>query len=168
VPRRLDRSLQRSGGNKGSAVEPLERFTQNQRIIEEFVAQWLARLPGTMARLAHVAMLRDAYTGRYGHVILERSYSAGAVHESLLYCHEELFAKALESNIAEQEHDLRNCLPADECAAAETARRWLEVELFRCFVPYGTPLYLRDLFISNMRVVLGAVAKERTVAQTVV
>ena len=38
---------------------------------------------------------------------------------------------------------------------AEIARRWLEVELFRLFVPFGTPPYLRDLFCSNLRAILG-------------
>jgi hypothetical protein len=59
-------------------VESLERFTQNQRIIEEFVAQWFSPPPCTMARLAHVASLRDIYTGLCEHVILEQSYSKGA------------------------------------------------------------------------------------------
>jgi hypothetical protein len=116
------------------------RFTQNQRIIEGFVAQWLAHHPCTMARLAHVvATLRDTYTGLYGHVILEQSYSKGAVHESLLYCHEELFEKILECSFPEQECDLRRCFENRGIPAAEIARRWLEMEFFRGLVPYGTP-----------------------------
>ena len=49
---------------------------------------------------------------------------------------------------------------------AEIAQRWLEVELFRLFVPFGTPPYLRDLFCSNARVILGLIVSETAVAHT--
>jgi hypothetical protein len=139
---------------EGNAVDSLERFTQNQRIIEEFVSQWLGALPSTTARLAHVAQLRDLYTGRYGHVILEQSHGQAAVHESLLFCHEELFEKILESSFQQQECDLRKCLANRETPAAEIARRWLECESYRC----GAPRYLAALFVSNMRIILGTIA----------
>ncbi|MFZ0520472.1 MAG: hypothetical protein WAL95_05585 [Candidatus Acidiferrales bacterium] len=142
-------------------MDSLERFAQNQRIIEEFASRWLGGLPSTTARLAHVALLRDAYTGLYGHVILEQSYAKGAVHESLLYCHEELFEKMLETSFEQQERDLRKCLANRDTPAPEIARRWLEMEIFRCFVPAGTPRYLVELFVSNLRLILGAIASER-------
>jgi hypothetical protein len=142
-------------------VDSLERFAQNRRIIEEFVSRWLGALPSTTARLAHVALMRDLYTDRYGHVILEQTYGKAAVHESLLYCHEELFAKMLESTFQQQEYDLRKCLANREAPAAEIARRWLETEIFRSLVPPGTPRYLVELFVSNLRVILGTIANER-------
>jgi hypothetical protein len=145
---------------QGSGVESLERFVQNQRIVEEFVSQWLVDIPSAMGRLAHVAMLRDIYTGRYHHPILQDAYSEPAVDQSLLYCHEELFEKVLENNFEQQESDLRMCFAGMEVAPAEIAQRWLEVELYRLFIPFGTPPYLRDLFCSNLRVMLGLVASE--------
>lgn len=141
-------------------MDSLERFAQNQRIIEEFVSRWLGALPSTTARLAHVALLRDVYSGLYGHVILEQSYAKAAIHESLLHCHEELFEKMLESSFQQQECDLRKCLANRETPAAEIARRWLESEIYRCFVPSGTPHYLSELFVSNLRVILGTIAAE--------
>ena len=148
---------------EGRGVEALERFAQNQRIIEEFVSEWLVSIPTAMGRLAHVAMLRDIYTGRYHHPILQDSYSEPAVHQSLLYCHEELFEKVLENNFEQQEWDLRMCFGNMEAPAAEIARRWLEGELFRLFVPFDTPQYLRDLFCSNLRAILGLVVSEALV-----
>ncbi|MGA7855976.1 MAG: hypothetical protein WCA15_21835 [Candidatus Acidiferrales bacterium] len=141
-------------------MDSLERFAQNQRIIEEFVARWLGALPSTTARLAHVALLCDVYSGLYVHAILEQSYGKAAVHESLLYCHEELFEKILESGFQQQECDLRKCLANRELPAAEIARRWLECEIYCCFVPPGTPRYLAALFVSNMRIILGTIAAE--------
>lgn len=147
-------------------MDSLERFAQNQRIIEEFVAHWLGALPSTTARLAHVAMLRDVYSGRYEHVILEHSYGKAEVHESLLYCHEELFEKMLESSFQQQECDLRKCLANRETAPGEIARRWLQTEIFRSFVPPGTPSYLEELFVANLRVILGTIAAEHGCVHT--
>jgi hypothetical protein len=150
----------------GSGVESLERFAQNQRIIEEFASQWLVAIPTALGRLAHVAMLRDVYTGRYHHLILQEAYSEPAVHQSLLYCHEELFEKVLENNFEQQERDLRRCFAGMDAPPAEIARRWLEVDLFRLFVPFGTPAYLRDLFCCNLRAILGLLVSEVSAAHT--
>ena len=61
------------------------------------------------------------------------------MHESLLYCHEELCEKILECSFPEQERDLHWCFENRGIPAAEIARRWLEMEFFRCFESYGTP-----------------------------
>jgi len=151
---------------EGTGVESLERFAQNQRIIEVFVSQWLVAIPTALGRLVHVAMLRDIYSGRYHHPILQDAYSEPAVHQSLLYCHEELFEKVLENNFEQQERDLRMCFAVMDAPPAEIARRWLDVELFRLYVPFGTPPYLRDLFCSNMRVILGLLVSEQSLAHS--
>jgi len=151
---------------EGRRVESLERFAQNQRIIEEFVSQWLVAVPTALGRLAHVAMLRDVYTGRYHHPMLQDAYSEPAVHQSLLYCHEELFEKVLENTFEQQEWDLRMCFAGMDAPPTEIAQRWLEVELFRLFVPFGTPPYLRDLFCSNARAILALIVSEAAVVHT--
>jgi len=151
---------------EGSEVEPLESFTQNQRIVEELVSQWLVAISTALGRLLHVAMLRDNYTGRYHHPILQEAYSELAVHQSLLYCHEELFEKVLEDNFEQLEWDLRVSFAGMDAPPAEVAQHWLEVELFRLFVPFGTPPYLRDLFCSNMRVILGLLVSEQGLVRT--
>jgi hypothetical protein len=38
-------------------VESLERFAQNQLVIEEYVSQWLAPISSDFGRLANVATL---------------------------------------------------------------------------------------------------------------
>ena len=153
---------------EGTGVESLERFAQNQRIIEEFVTQWLVAIPTALGRLVHIAMLRDIYTGRYHHPILQDVYSEPAVHQCLLYCHEELFERVLENNFEQQEWDLRMCFAVMDAPPPEIARRWLDVELFRLYVPFGTPPYLRDLFCSNMRLILGLLVSEQSLAHSAV
>jgi hypothetical protein len=49
----------------------------------------------------------------------------------------------------------------------EAANRWLELEFFRLLVPLGTPAYLRDLFYSNLRVILGLIVAEHSALQSV-
>jgi hypothetical protein len=135
-------------------VESLERFAQNQLVTEEYVSQWLAAIPSDFGRLADVAMLRDVTSGHYHHPALEEVYSESAVHQALLYCHEELFEKVLGTPADLQEWDLRTHFARMDAPVAEIASRWLEVEHFRCFVPMGIALHLRDLFISNTRAIL--------------
>ncbi|MGA8143851.1 MAG: hypothetical protein WB987_08195 [Candidatus Acidiferrales bacterium] len=141
-------------------MESLERFAQNQLIIEEYVSGWLAEISSDFGRLAHVAMLRDVTAGRYHHPALEKSYSEEAVHQALLYCHEELFARVLEMPLELQEWDLRMHFAGLNTPVGEIAFRWLELEYCRSFVPLGTPRYLRNLFLSNTRLLLSFLVNE--------
>jgi hypothetical protein len=141
-------------------VESVERFTQNQLIIEEYVSQWLAANPSGFGRLADVATLRDVTSGHYHHPALEEVYSESAVHQALLYCHEELFEKVVGTLLDLQEWDLRMHFARMDAPVAEIAARWLEVEHFRCLVPIGIAAQLRDLFLSNTRAILIRLIRE--------
>ena len=142
-------------------MEPLDCFYQNQRIIEEFLTQWLVDIPTDFGRLAHVARLRDVTSGCYRHPPLEESYSEHSVHEALLYCHEELFERIIETPLEGQNRDLRTTFTTMGSPAEEVAARWLELEFFRSFVPLGTPSCLREMFLTNVRGMLGRLVAER-------
>jgi hypothetical protein len=144
-------------------VESLERFTQNQLIIEEYVSQWLAAIPSDFGRLADVATLRDVTSGHYHHPALEEVYPESAVHQALLSCHEELFEKVVGTPLDLQEWDLRTHFARMDAPVAEIASRWLEVEHFRCFVPMGIAPHLRNLFLSNTRAILIRLVREQAV-----
>ena len=139
-------------------METLERFQQNERLIEDFTSRTLAAIPGNMGRLLHVSLLRDPATGQYRHDGLAALYSEAAVHQALSYCHEELFSKVLETPLESQEWDLRVCLAGMEGNLSEIAARWIELEYYRLMVPLGVPTYLRDLFQSNLRTLLELMA----------
>lgn len=141
-------------------MESLERFTQNQLIVEEYVSQWLAAIPSDFGRLADVATLRDVTSGHYHHPALEEVYSESGVHQALLYCHEELFEKVVGTPLDLQEWDLRSHFARMNAPVAEIASRWLEVEHFRCLVPMGIAPHLRDLFLSNTRAILIRLIRE--------
>ena len=141
-------------------METLERFAQNKCIIEEFASRWLAEIDSDLGRLAHISMFRNISSGGYSHPALERIYSPAAVHQALQFCHQELFERALERPLELQEWDLRTYFADIDAAPAEIAARWLELEYPRTFVPFDTPPYLRDLFLSNIGVILKLILAE--------
>ncbi|MFZ0637587.1 MAG: hypothetical protein WA755_00700 [Candidatus Acidiferrales bacterium] len=135
-------------------MESLERFQQNQRIIDDFTLRTLAAIPSQFGRLIHVATLRDLGSGRYSHAGLEAVFQERGVHPALYYCHEEIFQKILETPLEKQELDLRSCLAGMEGELTEVAANWMELEFYRLLMPLGTPEYMRDLFCSNLRILL--------------
>jgi hypothetical protein len=142
-------------------MEALERYSQNQRIIDEFTEHWLAGIRNDLGRLVYVALLRDVSTGHYAHPALGQVYSDESVHQALLFCHDELFEKFLEAPLEKQERNLRDWFSTVDAAPADIAMRWLEVEFFRLLVPQDTPTYLRDLLFSNLRAILTLIAAEK-------
>jgi len=149
-----------------AAVETFEEFAQNRCIIEECASRWLAEIDSDVGRLVYVSMLRDISSARYCHPALEAVYSPPAVNQALSYCHEELFEKVLGHSLELLEWDLRIYFAGIDTPSDEIAARWLELEFPRMFVPLGVPSYLRDLFLSNMAVVLKLIAARRAVRQT--
>ena len=147
-------------------METLEQFAQYKSIIEGFASRWLAKLDSDVGRLVYVSMLRDVSSARYYHPALEEIHSPPAVHQALLYCHEELFEKVLGHSLELLEWDLRMYFAGIDAPPGEIAARWLELDFFQMLLPLGVPSYLRILFLSNMAVVLKLIAAGRVTRQT--
>jgi hypothetical protein len=148
-------------------MEPLEGYRLNERIVDDFTSVTLAAIPSDYGRLIHLAMLRDLATGAYRHEGLEALYTADAVNPALLFCHEEIFQRILETPLERQEWDLRKCLTGMDEDVSRIAARWTDLEFYRMLIPAGTPDYLRDLFFSNLRVLLEIVMAESANAPSV-
>ncbi|MGH9709904.1 MAG: hypothetical protein ACRD37_05120 [Candidatus Acidiferrales bacterium] len=141
-------------------MEALDEFRQNHRVIEDFASTTLAGIPGDLCRLLHVATLRDMATGRYHHAGLEMIYSEPAVDQALGLCHQELFERILETSLEQQEVELRKCLEGLGGPTSDIAVRWQEHEFYRLLIPSGVPSYLRELFCSNLNVLLRVIAED--------
>jgi len=141
-------------------MEALDEFQQSHRVIEDFASTTLEGIPGDLCRLLHVATLRDMGTGRYRHAGLETIYSEPAVHQALSVCHRELFERILETSLERQEVELRKCLEGLGDRTGEIAGRWQEHEFYRVLIPSGVPPYLRELFCSNIGVLLDLIAED--------
>ncbi|MGB6076704.1 MAG: hypothetical protein WBG29_13805 [Candidatus Acidiferrales bacterium] len=148
-------------------MEGLEQLHQDRRVIEDFTSRTLEPIPGDVSRLLHIATLRDLATGRYCHEGMAASYSQPAVDQALRLCHEELFERILETSLEHQEVEIRRCLRGFDSSAGEVAQRWREHEFYKFLIPSGVPVYLKQLFCSNLATLLHLIAAEDSVSPPV-
>jgi hypothetical protein len=142
-------------------MESLESYQQTRRLVEDFTARTLAAIHSEYGKLLYVASLCDISSGHYVHEGLAARYSAEAVQQALGYCHQELFLRILEMPLEQQEWDLRACLASTEGEYWTKLGRWRETEFFRSLIPAESPVYLRELFLSNVRTLLDLQLEER-------
>ena len=114
-----------------------------------------------------MASLRDLSSGRYEHAGLLAIYPDEAIQQALQLCHEQIFERVLETPLALQEPDLKECLdrmPGGLCAAVA---HWRRMEAYRVLMPEGAPGYLKELFCSNLRALLEILQEECSKVQSV-
>jgi hypothetical protein len=140
-------------------METLERFRRSQKVVEDFTRRSLSGIPSGYGRLIYVSSLRES-DDRYRHDGLASEYSAAAVQLALEHCHEELFAKVLETPLTQQEGDLRMSLAALEGGIARNLALWRNRERYDEIEPRGLPDYIYDLFASNLRLLLEMIESE--------
>ena len=144
----------------------ISQLQQNRRIIQDFTLTTLAGIPGEFSRLTYMASLRDLSSGRYEHAGLAALYSDEALQQALNLCHEEVFERVLETPLARQEADLKECLermPGGLCAAL---MHWRRMEAYRILMPERAPSYLKELFCSNLRALLEILQEECSTARS--
>lgn len=142
-------------------ADSLERFHQSRTVIEDFSSRTLAAISTFFGRLYYINSLRDTKKGGYRHDGLASVYSEGAVQEGLAQCHEELFARILETPLKDQELDLNNCLRAAGDTSCDLVEAWRENGHLRDLCPEGAPDYLHELFSSNMNALLAIIASAK-------
>lgn len=141
------------------------QLQQNGRIVRDFTATTLSAIPSVFARLAYLASLRDLSSGRYEHEGLRALYPDEAVQQVLAACHEELFERVLETPLMLQEQDLRECLGAMPGGLVPSVAHWRKMESFRWLMPERSPIYLKELFCSNLLALLEILAAEGSTAR---
>lgn len=132
----------------------LTKLQQNRRVVQDFTVNSLACIPGPYARLIYVASLRDLSSGRYEHHGLAALYPEEAVQQALELCHEQIFERILEMPLEKQLEDLQGCLAAMEGGLPAVVCHWRQLEPYRVLSPENAPDYLKELFFSNLRVLL--------------
>jgi hypothetical protein len=143
-------------------VDSLERFQQSRTVIEDFSSQTLAAISSDFGRLYYVSSLKDSRSGRYEHDGLMSLYPESAVQTGLSHCHEELFSRILETPLKDQERDLRACLNSAGEKYWDVVESWRESRYFQEMCPDGLPVYLQDLFCSNMGALLAIFSSRKS------
>lgn len=144
----------------------MDQVLRVQQVVGDFTTATLAAIPNVYGRLTYLAALRDLSTGKYEHAGLAAVYSSEAVQEALEYCHKEIFLKILETPLAIQEQDLRECLECMPGSMPATIAHWRQMEAYRILPPENAPDYLRELFFSNLRVLLELLEGENSTAHS--
>jgi hypothetical protein len=130
----------------------LDQFQTTQQILFDLTANYLEPLLTPYDRLDYLASLRVESHDQYVHEKLASLYGAEAVHRVISQCHLEVFERFLEMPLKAQGEELRaylNALPGtiEENAAIcqRSCQRW---------IPAQSPNYLKELYCSNLRVLL--------------
>ena len=127
----------------------LHQLHLHRQILFNLTTHYLEPLDGIFERINYLAGLRDPATGVYRHDRLGVVYGEEPVNEALTKSHEELFERLLEMPLARQEQEFVTYLQA-RSGKNEEALRYFE-DTIQSWIPGDAPIYLKDLFCSNLR-----------------
>ena len=129
-----------------------EQLRIHRQILYDLALHYLEPLNGSFSRLAYLASLKNPRSRTYVHDRLTAVYGPEPVNEALANCHEELFERLLEMPLAQQEGELRRfvgTLPEGSQEGIKVCRKRIED-----WIPSEAPSYLKELFRSNLSVLL--------------
>jgi hypothetical protein len=144
----------------------LRQLQIHRQIIHDLSTSTLALMPVLFERLCYLASLRDSSSGQYVHERLAAVYPRDGVQQALAQCHEEIFERVLEISLAAQEQDLRRCLEAVPGGLRVSLKRWQAAEFRDSLLPEDAPVYLKELFGSNLRALLEILLEETPTARS--
>jgi hypothetical protein len=147
-------------------MRTITQLQQNRRIIQDFTLTTLAGIPGEFGKLTYMASLRDLSSGRYEHAGLAALYPDEAMQQALEVCHEQIFERVLETPLAQQEMDLKQCLERMPGGLSGALAHWRSLEAYRVLMPERAPDYLKELFCSNLRALLEILREESSTARS--
>jgi hypothetical protein len=130
----------------------LEHLQVHRQILCDLTANYLDPLGNAFERLAYLAGLREASSGRYVHEQLAATYGVEPVNQVVAKCHEEVFERLLEMPLSSQEAGLRtyvNALPGSYLENVEKCKR-----VASNWAPPQAPSYLTELYVSNLAALL--------------
>jgi hypothetical protein len=140
----------------------LEHLQIHHQILCDLTTNYLDPLGNAFDRLAYLAGLREASSGRYVHDQLAARYGAEPVNRVAAKCHEEVFERLLEMPLSSQEAGLRSyvgALPGSYVENVEKCRRAAS-----SWVPPKSPSYLTELYSSNLAALLELIGHNTTTA----
>lgn len=134
--------------------EPLEEAAARSRALRDLWDRTLAQVATTFGRLAYLASLRDANSGRYQHFGLAQVYSAEEAERALRASHDEVFHQWLTYPLARQKSDLEDYLSSLEEKRETVLQAWLALSPYQNLVPADASEAQKTLFVSDLEVIL--------------
>ncbi len=124
----------------------------------------LSQIPTLFGRLAYLSSLREANSGAYRHYGLAQRFSDEEADSVLRASHEELFAEWLNFNLERQKQDLDEYLSGLDEVPSRVIAAWLSLAPYRTMMPVSAREVERDLFVSDLCMLLELLRHEHAVA----
>lgn len=118
----------------------------------------IRQLPSTMARLAYIAGFRDPNSGAYSHPCASNEAEKFEIARLLETMHEEVFRIWLSYPLEEQKADLDLYFSGLDCGKATAVKTWLNLEPYRSLIPASASAADRQLFLSDLEMLLRLLA----------
>ncbi len=131
-----------------------------EKAIQDVWERTLSQVPTTFGRIAYLASLRNANTGRYEHFGLAQVYSRDAAHEALHASHRQVFGRWLNYTLPEQRTDLAEYLRSVDGERRVVLRTWMTLSPYRNFVPAEASEAEQRLFLSDLELILELLRNE--------
>lgn len=135
-------------------AEAAESEVGRSRAIQDLWGRTLRQVPTTFGRIAYLASLRDANTGRYQHFGLAQRYSGEEADQALRSSHVEVFVQWLNYPLERQKPDLEEYLGALEEDLGTVLRAWMKLRPYRNLAPTDATTAQRELFFSDLEIIL--------------
>jgi hypothetical protein len=138
----------------------LDQFQNAQQILFDLTANYLEPLPTAYDRLDYLAGLHAKSGDKYVHEKLADLYGADPVDQVISQCHLEVFERLLEMPLKAQGEELHAYLKSLPGSIKENAAICLRAG--QDWVPKQAPNYLKELYCSNLRVLLELLQDHRS------
>ena len=120
----------------------------------------LGQISSTFGKIAYLTSLRNENSGRYQHFGLAQIYSDDGADQALRNSHEAVFRQWLNYELEPQTRDIERYLDGVEDDRDTVLATWLTLEPYRRLVPAGASEAERDLYITDLQLVLDVLRNE--------
>lgn len=120
----------------------------------------LRQIPSCYGQIAYLGQLRNADTGQYEHHGLSSMFGEQETDAALRENHQVLFQRWLALTLAEKRRDLEDHLQALPDSRTKVLSAWRKREVYRTLVPDTAGRADRELFFSDLAILLELLSRE--------
>ena len=134
--------------------------TNPQNACAEFIRSALSTIPSLLERLIFLTSLKDPGTGDYDERVLALKFGKEEVDRVLADEHRAVFEAWLCLNLKDQAAELERYAAKQDAPPRAVFSAWAHDKLYRRLIPPGAIKAQRDLFVTDMEVVLDLLMAE--------